>query len=85
MVEKLHVKQENHPAVQTLVVQKRHEIIVNIIVWFHFNWQQMFDNLWCDMVTMDAFHILLERPRQYDHAIKMERRVLKTFWKEMLR
>jgi len=31
--------------------------------------KKYFDNVWCDVVSMDTCHILLGRPWQYDHNV----------------
>jgi hypothetical protein len=31
--------------------------------------KKYFDNVWCDVVSMDACHILLGRPWQYDRSV----------------
>jgi hypothetical protein len=31
--------------------------------------KKCFDNVWCDVVSMDACHILLGRPWQYDRSV----------------
>ena len=32
------------------------------------------DNAWCDVVVMDACHLLLSRPRQYDREVQHDGR-----------
>ena len=32
-------------------------------------WKKYFDEVWCDVVPMDACHILLGRPWQYDRQM----------------
>ena len=36
---------------------------------YFFYWVKYKDHVWCDMVNMDACHLLLGRPWQYDHRV----------------
>ena len=45
--------------------------------------QKYFDEVWCDVVAMDACHLLLERPWQYDRKVSYDgRQNTYTFWKD---
>lgn len=39
-----------------------------------FDRKKYFDNAWCDVVSIDACHVLLGKPWQYDHSIVHNRR-----------
>lgn len=48
--------------------------------------QKYFDNVWCDVVSMDACHILLGRPWQYDRGTTHDgRKNTYTFWKDNIK
>lgn len=68
-VDKLQLKVEEHPHPYVLSWFKRgSEIKVHKRCLISFSIRQMyFDEAWCDMIPMDACHILLDRLWQYGH------------------
>lgn len=68
VVNKLSLKVENHPHHYTLSwFKKGNEIKVNKRCLIAFSiWKKYFDEVWCDVVPMDACYILIGWPRQYD-------------------
>ncbi|KAF5960259.1 hypothetical protein HYC85_001468 [Camellia sinensis] len=68
MVDKLNLPVEEHPHPYSLSwFKKGNEIKVTKRCLISFSiWKKYFDEAWCDIVTMDACHILLGRPWQYD-------------------
>ncbi|GKE40545.1 putative CCCH-type zinc finger family protein [Tanacetum coccineum] len=69
-VEKLNLKQETHPQPYKLSwFKKGNEVMVDTRCLVSFSiGRKYFDNVWCDVVSMDACHILLERPWQFDRC-----------------
>ncbi|GJR66146.1 DNA gyrase subunit B, chloroplastic/mitochondrial [Tanacetum coccineum] len=69
-VEKLNLKQEKHPKPYKLSwFKKGNEVNVDTrcLVSFLIG-RKYFDNVWCDVVSMDACHVLLGRPWQFDRC-----------------
>ncbi|GJS99794.1 retrovirus-related pol polyprotein from transposon TNT 1-94 [Tanacetum coccineum] len=70
-VEKLNLKQEKHLKPYKLSwFKKGNEVNVDTrcLVSFLIG-RKYFDNVWCDVVSMDACHVLLGRPWQFDRCI----------------
>ncbi|XP_035829952.1 uncharacterized protein LOC118479509 [Helianthus annuus] len=72
MVEKLGLKVEDHPDPYQLtwlkkgnVVKVKHRCLVQFSIGTRYS-----DEVWCEVVPMDACHILLGRPWQYDRRTK---------------
>ena len=71
MVDKLKLKIETHPHPYKLSwLKKENEIKVNQCCLVSFSIRKNYkDEVWCDVVPMDACHILLGRPWQYDWKV----------------
>ncbi|CAL2257293.1 unnamed protein product [Prunus armeniaca] len=71
MVEKLNLKMMEHPQPYKLSwLQKGNEVKVNKKFLVQFSIGQNYkDEIWCDAVPMDACHLLLRRPWQYDRKV----------------
>lgn len=70
-VQKLQLKTDCHPRPYKLSwLSKGSEVKVDrrCLVSFSIG-KKYFDNAWCDVVSMDACHILLGRPWQYDRSV----------------
>jgi hypothetical protein len=70
-VQKLQLKTEHHPKPYKLSwLSKGSEVKVDrrCLVSFSVG-KKYFDNAWCDVVSMDACHILLGRPWQFDCSV----------------
>nr|GEU43542.1 putative reverse transcriptase domain-containing protein [Tanacetum cinerariifolium] len=70
-VQKLGLKTENHPKPYKLQwLKKGGEVTVSrrVHVWFSVG-NTYKDNVWCDVVPMDACHLFLGRPWEYDRDI----------------
>ncbi|XP_074579527.1 uncharacterized protein LOC141836014 [Curcuma longa] len=70
-VQKLQLKTDHHPKPYRLSwLNKDTEVTVDrrCLVSFSIG-SKYFDNAWCDVVAMDACHILLGRPWQYDRSV----------------
>ena len=70
-VQKLDITTENHPRPYKLAwLKKGGEVTVSKrgLVTFSVGTKYK-DTVWCDVVTMDAFHLLLGRPWQYDREV----------------
>jgi hypothetical protein len=67
-VQKLALDTEKHPTPYRLEwLKKGNEVIVSKRCLVHFSIGTKYkDNTWCDVVVMDAYHLLLGRPCQYD-------------------
>ena len=72
MVDKLGLKIEEHPKPYTLSwFKKGNEVKVSKRCLVNFSIGKKYtDNVWCDVVSMDACHILLGRPWQFDRRTK---------------
>nr|KAJ0218875.1 hypothetical protein LSAT_V11C300120620 [Lactuca sativa] len=70
-VQKLAVKTENHPKPYKLQwLKKGGEVTVSKRAHVHFSVGTTYkDDVWCDVVAMDACHLLLGRPWEYDRNI----------------
>ncbi|GKC61350.1 putative reverse transcriptase domain-containing protein, partial [Tanacetum coccineum] len=70
-VQKLGLKTKNHPEPYKLQwFKKDDEVTVSKRVHVSFSMGNTYkDNVWCDVVAMDACHLLLGRPWEYDHDI----------------
>ncbi|GKB46853.1 putative reverse transcriptase domain-containing protein [Tanacetum coccineum] len=70
-VQKLGLKTENHPKPYKLHwLKKGGEVTVSKCVYVPFSVGNTYkDNVWCDVVPMDACHLLLGRPWEYDRDI----------------
>nr|GEV94334.1 hypothetical protein [Tanacetum cinerariifolium] len=70
-VQKLELKTEDHPKPYKLQwLRKGDEMTVSKRVHVTFYMGKTYkDNVWCDVVSMDACHLLLGRPWEYDRAI----------------
>lgn len=70
-IQKLQLKTDPHPKPYKLSwPNKDSEIKVERRCLVSFSaGRKYFHNAWCDVVSMDACHILLGRPRQYDHSV----------------
>ncbi|XP_022843219.1 uncharacterized protein LOC111366753 [Olea europaea var. sylvestris] len=70
-IEKLQLKMDRHPKPYKLSwLNKGSEVTVEkrCLVSFSIG-KKYFDNAWCDVVSMDACHVLLGRPWQYDRSV----------------
>ncbi|XP_077249203.1 uncharacterized protein LOC143888652 [Tasmannia lanceolata] len=67
----LSLKTEKHPSPYKLAwLKKGNEVAVTQRCLVQFSRGNRYkDRAWCDVVHMDACHLLLGRPWQYDHAI----------------
>nr|KAJ0218923.1 hypothetical protein LSAT_V11C300143610 [Lactuca sativa] len=71
VVQKLALKTENHPKPYKLQwLKKGGEVTVSKRALVHFSVGTTYkDDVWCDVVAMDACHLLLGRPWEYDRNI----------------
>jgi hypothetical protein len=70
-IKKLQLKIDRHPKPYKLSwLKKGSEVTVDkrCLVSFSIG-KKYFDNAWCDVVSMDACHLLLGRPWQYDQGV----------------
>ena len=72
---KLWVKTEVHPKPYKLAwLKKEGEVTISQRALISFSIVPKYkDQVWCDMVTMDAYRLLLGRPWQYDHQVTHDR------------
>lgn len=70
-MQKLSLEAELHPHPYTLAwLNRTNNILVDRRVLVEFSIRNKFtDKVWCDIVPMDACHILLGRPWQFDRAV----------------
>nr|GEU35070.1 hypothetical protein [Tanacetum cinerariifolium] len=75
-VQKLVLKTKNHPKPYKLQwLKKGGEVTVSKCVHVAFSVGTTYkDNVWCDVVAMDACHLLLGRPWEYDRDITHNRK-----------
>ena len=68
VVEKLALEIEKHPNPYLLEwLKKGNEVVVSKRCLVSFSIGSRYkDKMWCDVVAMDAYYLLLERPWQYD-------------------
>ena len=45
-------------------IKVKHRCFVSFTIGKHYK-----DEIWCDIIPMDAWHLLLWRPWQYDHKV----------------
>ena len=50
-------------------LNKGHNVLVNEQVWVEFSIAGYQDKIICDVLSIDAFHLLLGRPWQYDRDV----------------
>ncbi|GJR36690.1 hypothetical protein Tco_1212374, partial [Tanacetum coccineum] len=72
MVEKLGMKTEDHPELYQLTwLKKGNTVKVSKRCLVQFSISKNYkDKVWCEVIPMDAAHILLGRPRQFDRKTK---------------
>ncbi|PKU77677.1 hypothetical protein MA16_Dca013469 [Dendrobium catenatum] len=67
MVEKLALPTENHPKPYSLSwIQKENEVRVTKRCLINFSVGNFMEQVWCDVVPIDACHLLIGRPWQFD-------------------
>lgn len=68
MVDKLNFKCEKHPCPYRVSwIKKGNEVTIDKRCLVKFPIGDTYkDEIWCDVIPMDAFHILLGRPWQFD-------------------
>ena len=85
MVDKLkfHCEQDTHPY-RISWFKKGNEVTVNKRCLIKYSIGKTYkDEVWCDVILMDACHLLLGRPWQYDKKIKHDGgNNTYTFWKD---
>lgn len=71
MVDKLGLKVVDHPDPYQLtwlkrgnVVKVKHKCLVQFSIGTRYA-----DEVWCEVIPMDAFHVLLGRPWQFDRRV----------------
>ncbi|XP_059074886.1 uncharacterized protein LOC131874941 [Cryptomeria japonica] len=85
MVDKLNLECEKHPHPYRIAwFKKGNEIIVDKRCLIKLSIGKTYkDEVWCDVIPMDACHGLLGRPWQYDRKVMHDgERNTYTFWKE---
>ncbi|XP_077246136.1 uncharacterized protein LOC143886018 [Tasmannia lanceolata] len=75
-VTKLNLKPEQHPRPYKLSwFKKENEVTVSTHCLVTFSdGKRYFDNVWCDIVAMNACHLLLRRPWQFDRSVNHDGR-----------
>ncbi|PKU80605.1 hypothetical protein MA16_Dca011729 [Dendrobium catenatum] len=67
LIERLNLPTEDHPSPYKLAwIQKGSEVEVSKRCLVNFSIGKFEEQVWCDVVPMDACHLLLGRPWQYD-------------------
>ncbi|PKU61488.1 RNA-directed DNA polymerase [Dendrobium catenatum] len=67
LIERLNLPTEDHPSPYKLAwIQKGNEVEVSKRCLVNFSIGKFEEQVWCDVVPMDACHLLLGRPWQYD-------------------
>ena len=84
MVDKLKLCYETHPhPYQIAWFKKGNEVTINKICLIKFSIGKTYKyEVWCDVIPMDACHLLLGRPWQYDKNVLHDgEKNTYTFWK----
>lgn len=73
LIQKLNIKIEKHPKPYKLTwLQKGSEVTLSKQVLISFSMGNNYkDQIWCDVVTMDACHLLFRRPWQYNKLVHL--------------
>jgi hypothetical protein len=75
MVDKLELKRMPHPTPYKVSwLQKDHQVLVNEQCKVEFHIGGYKDQVLCDIMPMDVFHVLLGRPWQYDRNVSYDGR-----------
>jgi len=85
MVEKLKLKCDTHPHPYRIAwFKKGNEVTINKICLVKFSIPKNYrDEVWCDVIPMDACHMLLGRPWQYDRKVVHDgEKNTYSFWKD---
>ena len=85
MVEKLGLQCEKHPHPYRIAwFKKGNEVTIDKRCLVKFTIGKFYkDEIWCDVIPMDAYHILLGRPWQYDRKVTHDsEKNTYTFWKD---
>lgn len=85
MVDKLNLQCEKHPCPYRIAwFKKENEVTIDKRCLIKFSIGKTYkDEVWCDVIPMDACHVLLGRPWQYDRKVMHDgERNTYTFWKE---
>jgi hypothetical protein len=71
MVDKLKLCYETHPHLYQIAwFKKGNEVTINKICLIKFSISKAYkDEVWCDVIPMDACYMLLGRPWQYDRIV----------------
>lgn len=88
MVDKLQLKCEAHPTPYHVSwIKKKNTMIIDKRCLISFSIGKAYkDTIWCDVILMDACHILLGRPWQYDRDSNHNgKKNTHTFWKDGLK
>jgi len=85
MIEKLNLHCEKHPHPYRIAwFKKGNEVTIDKRCLIKFSIGKIYqDEIWCDVVPMDACHVLLGRPWQYDRKVMHDgEKNTYTFWKD---
>ncbi|XP_059067833.1 uncharacterized protein LOC131858565 [Cryptomeria japonica] len=85
MADKLNLQCEKHPHPYHIAwFKKGNEVTIDKRCLINFSIGKNYkDEVWCDVIPMDACHVLLGRPWQYDRKVMHDgERNTYTFWKE---